>query len=312
MTGTVRDAGVVARLPVEYDLLDMDLRTRLPERMQNDRVKSWGLVVGAVSGSWTDTIMFEGIDWKLTLFAPGQLKIPQYVGKREPPTIRNVAIREHCGFVTVVTGKVDVNEARDVGRPAVRGVLGLLRRNVHMLRPSEILWEGLIAPLTRTKLMLSLAQAEFSAARALDQTAVQEFRMRAVQISVHAIAAHVRRSLEWMTLARGSRIKTEKFTHLWLAVIALVKPGHPASANDGPRINAYVNAMRRSQGGPLREAEADELESGLMRAAGVRNKFIHRDESALITPELLEALEDCVYKMIDYEILPLRLNDVIL
>jgi len=158
--------------------------------------------------------------------------------------------------------------------------------------------------------MMSLTETQVTPTRKLDQQHIQVLRMRLLELHVEAMRPQLKRALEWMSLARGARVRTEKFIHLWLATIALIKPGRSADEMDGPRIRAYVTKMKRPQG-PLVAAQADALTDILLRAKKARNRFIHRDEVQLITPDILEELERALFVMVDFEILPLSLSDIV-
>lgn len=297
-------------MPLEFDLLDGDLESRLPEEMRLAKPLQWGLAVAAFPDSWSERITLEGIDWKVILLPPGEFRVPRASGKELRRT-RQVPIRRHCALLVVLTEESDVNRCRDVGRPLVRSLLGLVRRNLHMLLPNDVLWEGFISPMKSGRTMMSIAEVDIQPTRPLDQAHIQELRMRLVKLSLRDdVPAPTKRALEWMSLARGARIKTEKLVLLWLAVIALVKPGHRANELDDIRIKTYISKVGRPNG-PLGAAEVAALRAILLDAMKARTKLIHRDEVTLITPQLLESLEAALFQMVDFELLPLRLSDVV-
>jgi hypothetical protein len=296
-------------MPFEFGFLDQDLTAHLPREFKTGVQLQWGLAVGAIPDSWDERITLEGIDWKIILFPPGQFKLPRSVGAEHDKS-RTLPVKRHCALLVVVTKQTDPNECREVGRPAARALLGLVRRHLHMLMPNQILWEGIVLPRGKRQTMMSLTETQVTPTRKLDQQHIQVLRMRLLELHVEAMRPQLKRALEWMSLARGARVRTEKFIHLWLATIALIKPGRSADEMDGPRIRAYVTKMKRPQG-PLVAAQADALTDILLRAKKARNRFIHRDEVQLITPDILEELERALFVMVDFEILPLSLSDIV-
>jgi hypothetical protein len=301
---------VIARLPFELDLLDGDLEAELPLEMRQAKHLQWGLVVAAIRDSWAEEITLEGIDWKIILFPPGGFRVPRAAGTDLRRT-RQKYIRRHCALLVVHTGESSVNRCRDVGRPLVRSLLGLVRRQLHMLLPNEILWEGLVSLTESGKVLASITEFDVRPTRPLDQTRIQELRMRLVKLSLkNDVPPSTLRALEWMSLARGARIKTEKFVLLWLALIALVKPGQRANELDPPRVEAYLKKISRPKG-PLDATQTAALKTVLLDALKARNKLIHRDDVKRVTPLLLEDLETALFQMVDFELLPFRVSDIV-
>jgi hypothetical protein len=126
--------------------------------------------------------------------------------------------------------------------------------------------------------------------------------MRLVPLEMSKLTEATLRALHWMEAARAAKTSTEQFTNLYVAAIALVKPGQPPGADDAPRFRAYREKMAKPQG-PYNASRADDLLGRLLLAGKARSRLLHRDDPRLITSQLLEELEDCLFQMIDFELL---------
>src|SRR6202521_4763169 len=152
--------GTWTKVPFEYDILSQpDFGDRLPEQFRTATKFEWGMAVGAMPDSWDERIQLEGIDWRLILFPPADLKLPRWTGRGDKKT-RMLKVARHCALVVAFTGAKTANEARDAGRGRVRSLLALLRREVPMLLPADLLWEGLMAELSPGKTLMSATDLE--------------------------------------------------------------------------------------------------------------------------------------------------------
>jgi hypothetical protein len=279
------------------------LADKLPPKFAEVNSYDWGMVVGAMSDSWDEPITIEGIDWKVTLCPPGSLAIPTWTGTNASKT-RMTRVRRHAAMFAVSLKKTDANEARDLGRPRVRSLVGLLRREIPMIMPSAVLWEGLLGIRGKKKSLLMLAiDVDIRPDRTVTQSNIQDLRMRLLQLKLQSAPDAAMRALEWMTAARRTSTAPEQLVNLWLAVIALIKPGQPADALDPDRIHAYTDRLRRTNGGPYGDAIVEELTGRLLAAKKARERLMHRDELRWTTPELLDELEGALFSMIDFELL---------
>jgi hypothetical protein len=292
------------KLPFSLDpLAQPALADKLPPKFAGVRSYDWGMAVGAMPDSWDEPIAIEGIDWKVTLCPPGSLTIPTWTGTNTSKT-RMTRVRRHAAMFTVSLKKTDANEARDLGRPRVRSLIGLMRREIPMIMPSSVLWEGLLGIRGKNKPVLMLAiDVDVRPDRKVTQSNVQDRRMRLLQLKLQSAPNSAMRALEWMTAARRTSTAPEQLVNLWLAVIALIKPGQPADALDPARIHSYTSRLRRANGGPYSDAIVDKLSVRLLAAKKARERLMHRDELRWTTPELLEELEDALFAMIDFELL---------
>jgi hypothetical protein len=186
------------------------------------------------------------------------------------------AVRQDCAFVMSLVNARTANDARDAGRHQVRSLLALIRRELPMIQPANLLWEGVIAQLPDGKVLLSAVDLQMMPRKQVDQAAIERVRMRLVPLELAKLSPPVLRALHWMEAARAAKTSTEQFANLWVAAIALVKPGHPSGADDAPRFRSYRDKMARPLG-PYEPPLADELLRRLSAAKKARERLMHRD-----------------------------------
>lgn len=284
-------------MPLEYDILDNDLEPHFKEL--EGRPLYWGLCVGAVANAWTEEGRLIGIDWSIDLHTPKDLRVP-LAGRSPTGRMRWKRVPRHCALIAVTTGKDSVNPARDVGRPAVRALLAIARREIPLLLPSDIIWEGF---LTRgpNKIGMSLAEVQAEAARPATPERINTVGLSLARLRIGGLPSHVIRSLQWLALARASQVRADRFIHMWLGVLSLASYGRPVSGADMSRISDYVRDMARGIAGVVSQTRVDRLIDLFRRASNARNRLMHRDDASRITGELLEDLEKAAFELIDFE-----------
>jgi len=288
-------------LPLDHDLLDGDLDSHFPGFSEGTPLL-WGIAVSAVSGSWDEEVNIPGLDWQVRLCPPGKLHIPRTVRKPSPRMSWHT-VKSHCALLGVATGKTTVNEARDIGRLGVRRLGALLRREIATLQLADVLWEGALVRSKAGKLRFLAAKAEMEAVRPKTPDELHKLGLKLAPIAVTRLPGHVGKSLEWLALARSARVKIEKFTHLWLAVIALTDHGvDTENLSQRQRISTYTANM----GGFLSRTALEGLTARLKADYDVRNELWHEGKDASITPESLRILEADAFTLIDYEFVKLK------
>jgi hypothetical protein len=287
-------------VPFHLDLLDADLDEHLPD-FGEGRPIHWGLAVAAVAGGWEETARLRGVDWQIHLYAPGQLKVP---GRRRPKSRRTTwrTVPQHCALLIVQTKSITINGARDLGRPAVRSLLALARREIPLLLPSEVLWEGGIAQTPRGRLRMTASRMEMRTRDVIESTRLHRSGLRMAPVAVLTMPHQVGRSLQWLALARSARVRAEKFVHLWLAVRAITDYGQPNKGHQMTRVKRYTATMAFGVGGVLSPPRIEALNRRLERAYSARTDLLHRDDDSQITRDLLEDLEAAAFELVDFEL----------
>ena len=305
--GATRQSRVVSKfvggVPPEFDPLDRDdLRPHF-KGMPIGKPISWGLVIAAAHDSWTSYVHIPGIDWVIRLYVPGELKIPR-ARRTASGRVRWKTIPQHCGLLAVHTGQTNVNVARDIGRPAVRALLGLARREFPFLIPSDVLWEGAVTQRRIGKLGMTASESELRAAKPAGRERLSRVGLTLAGVSFLKMPAHLHRSLVWLALARSASVRIERFMHLWLAAIALASYGQPVGADDMPRIRKYTESMGTGihGGGVISQPRIQSLNNCFQRANKARNRSFHRDDDSLVTLELVQGLEEAVFELVDFEL----------
>lgn len=305
--GATRQSRVVSKfvggVPPEFDPLDRDDLGPHFKGLPKGKPISWGLVIAAAHDSWTSYVHIPGIDWVIGLYPPGELKIPR-ARRSASGRARWKTITQHCGLLTVNTGQTNINVARDIGRPAVRALLGIARREFPFLIPSNVLWEGAITRREKGKLGMTAADSDIRAKKPADPKRLSSVGLTFAALSFLKMPAHLRRSLVWLSLARSARVRIERFMHLWLAALALVSYGQPVGAGDMPRIENYTASMGTGShgGGVISQPRIKALNNCFQRANEARNHSFHRDDDSLITLPLVEDLENAIFELVDFEL----------
>jgi hypothetical protein len=301
----VRTSRSVSRIgggvPFELDLLDQDLEVHFGD-LGGGRPLSWGLAVGAVPNSWISSVSLQGVDWSIRLHLPGELKIPRACRSSSGRTSWTT-IRQHCALLAVHTRERSINAARDVGRPAVRALLALVRRELPVLLPSHLLWEGvLILKRTEGRIGMTTAQSELESATPAKPERLHRIGLELAPISLSSMPSPLVRALGWLASARSARVRTEKFMHLWLAVLALASYKQPVKDPDMKRIRTYTATMGTGIGGVLSRQRIEDLNRRFGKAYDARNALFHRDDDSKVTLELLQDLEAAAFELVDFEL----------
>ena len=286
-------------MPFDIDgLLEDDLEAHFPEFGQG-RPLMWGLAVEALAGSWDEETVIQGRDWDVKFYPPKQLKIPYPSEKRVRASMRRVP--RHCCLLRVQTNEHDMNDAREVGRSAVRSLLALLRREVPVLLPGDIVWEGAMVTTQRGYARMSTYVRRLEA-RLVDATRMHVVGLKLANISALAMPRQLNLALEWLTLARSATVRSEKFMHLWLAVLTLANYKQPKKLGDMPRIRRYTKTMTVGDGGVRSPLSVAELNERFGRAYKIRNDVVHRADDSGITEGTLASLEAAAYELVDFEL----------
>jgi hypothetical protein len=288
------------RVPFHIDLLDADLDERIPNFAEGQPIH-WGLAVAAIPGGWQQPARLRGVDWEIRLYPPGQFKVP---GRRRAGSERTGwrTVPQHCALLMVHTKGVTINAARDDGRPAVQSLLALARREIPLLLPSEVLWEGGIAQTRRGRLRMTMSRMEMRTKDIPDPTRLHRSGLRLAPVSVLAMPHQVSRALQWLALARSARVRPEKFIHLWLAVRAIADYGQPNKGHQMTRIGKYTATMAFGVGGVLSRSRIEALNRRLHSAYSARTALLHKDDDSQITPDLLDDLEAAAFQLVDFEL----------
>lgn len=284
--------------PFEYDLLSQDLDSHYPKFTRKGTIH-WGIIVGALPGSWDTDNTIRGIDWVARFAPPGTVKILHPRGERMRISWR--LVKQHCVLIAIDTGSTSMNEARDIGRPATRAMLALLRREVPVLLPDQLLWEGALVFATSGKLKTMATGLEIEVKDSITPERLHRLGLRMTKISAAGIPKHVSRALGWLTLARAARARSEMFIHLWLAILTLAGHGQSKWDDDMKRITKYTRSMTYGPNvvSPLIVTEINERLHAAKRA---RHRLVHRADDSGITEELLRSLEDDAMRFVDFEL----------
>ena len=294
-------SSVVGGVPFEYDPLDRDDLGPHFKGLPEGKPISWGLVVAAADNSWTTRVNVPGIDWEIWLCPPDELKIPR-ARKSTSGRVGWKTIRQHCGLLAVHTGQTEINAARDMGRPAVRALLGIARRDFPTLIASDLLWEGALTQRKKGMLGMTASAYGFEVKEPADPGRLSRVGLTMASVSPLKMPAHLRRTLVWLALARSARVRIEMFMHLWFAAIALASYGQPVGAKDLHRIKKYLGSMGTGVHGVISQPRIQGLNSCFQRANKARNRSFHRDDDSLVTSGLVKELEDAVFELVDFEL----------
>ncbi len=295
-------SSVFGGVPLEFDPLDRDDLKPHFKGLPKGKPISWGLVVAAVDNSWPSGVKVPGIDWEIWLCPPGEMEIPR-VGKSTSGRGRWKTIRQHCALLAVHTGQTDINVARDMGRPAVRALLGLARREFPFLIPSDVLWEGGLTERKKGILGMTASGTRFEAKESAGPELLSRVGLTFTAVSFVKKPAHLHRCLVWLALARSARVRIEAFVHIWLAVLALASYEQPPRAPDMERIRNYTATMGTGEaGGVIAQKTIQSLNDCFGNAYEARNALIHRDDDSLVTSGLVKELEDAVFELVDFEL----------
>lgn len=286
-------------MPFDLDNLEADLAPKYTG-FANGRKISWGLAVEAVSGTWAKHSTAFGVDWSAEFFPPGEFKTPLPMNS---PTgrMRWRKVSSHCVLVTVHTGKEGINEARDVGRSSARSLLAVLRREVPVLLPAKVVWEGALVWPSKRRVRMTVLLTHVASAKPIGQSRLYKMGLKLANISALGMPPQLRQSLEWLNLARSATVRSEKFVHLWLAVLTLASFGQPRNLSDMTRIRRYTKTMGLGTGGVLGWLAIEALNLRFENARKIRNDLLHRADGSKITLGLLESLERDAFQLADFE-----------
>jgi hypothetical protein len=165
------------------------------------------------------------------------------------------------------------------------------------------LWEGAVLPVRRKgedKLKMSSAELLIEPAKQIDETLLYATGLRLAKVAISAIPPHVRRALEWLTLARSARAQSERFMHLWLAILTVACHGQRKHGDD-MRITTYTRTMINPPF-VLSPLAVSKLNQRLNVAKKVRHDLLHRADDSGITAELLSDLEATAFTLMDFEL----------
>jgi len=292
---------VFGGIPFEFDPLDRDDLKPHFKGLPKGKPIWWGITVAAAQDSWISSVRIPGIDWVVLLHLPGELRIPR-ARRSASGKVRWKTVRQYCGLLAVDTGQTDINVARDVGRPAVRALLGLARRKFPALVLSDVLWEGALTQRKKGILGMTASASQFRAKEPADPKRLSRVGLTFTAVSFLQMPPRLRRSLVWLSLARSARVRIERFMHLWLAAIALASYGQPVGADDLPRIKTYIASMGTGVHGVISQARIQGLNNCFQRANRARNDSFHRDDDSLVTSALVDELESAVFELVDFEL----------
>ena len=299
MSQPVESRLLFRQFPFHLDLLDADLDEKYP---QVSAPIHWGMVVGAVDKAWVETVEIPGVDWGLRLCVPGALKFPS----NETPTGRLSwrGVPRYCALAVALVRETTPNRARDIGRPAVRALLTMLRKHYPSIILSDTIWEGIITVPRRNKIGVGTAEFRMEAREPKPASQLSKIGLDLAPMKILAVPRHVTRALEWMQLARASPVRVDIFAHLWFALIALVRFRQPKGATDKSRILSYLSHVRSGTSGHsvLGKARVDSLEALFLTAEQARHQLFHRDDDTMITDDLIERLEDGLFQLIEPEV----------
>lgn len=292
-------ARIPGGVPIELDLLEQDLEAKYPG-FADGQLINWGLAVGAVPGTWDKVARIAGMDWVAEFYPPKELRVP-LPRRTRSGRLSWRRLPSHCVLITVRTNQKDINGARDAGRASVRSLLALLRREVPVLLPAEVLWEGGIIYLKKSSLRMTAAAMALESAKPISATRLHKMGLKLAKISVLSMPPQLRQALEWLNLARSARVRPEKFMHLWLAVLTLASYGQPRRGSDMGRIGKYTATMAHGNGGVRSVFSIAELNERLRRVYRIRNDLVHRADDSQVTLALLEQLEADAFELVDFE-----------
>ena len=281
------------------ELSDKDLARHFPDFSQGRRIL-WGLALGALANSWNEKAIIRGQDWQAEFYPPKQLKLPHPSEKRVRVSWKTVP--RHCCLISVRTAKSDMNEARDVGRPAVRSVLALIRREIPVFLPAEILWEGAIVAVRSDRIRMSTAPQHLEVGQPASASRLYRVGLNLAQVSVVNMPPQLSRALEWLILARAASVKAEKFMHLWLAILTLASYKEPKRLKDMVRIRRYTKTMTTGVAGVRSQLSIAELNERFRQAEKTRHALVHRADDSGITGDFLTGLEDDAFELVDFEL----------
>ena len=285
-------------MPFDSDSLFKDnLEDHFPDFGQG-RPLMCGLAVGAVADSWNEEPVIQGRDWDVKFYPPKQLKIPHPSEKRIRASMRGVP--RHCFLLRVHTSEDDMNDAREVGRPAVRSLLALLRREVPVLLPADIIWECALVTTPRGYARMSTYIRRHEA-KPVDATRMHIVGLKLANIPVLGMPRQLNLALEWLSLARSATVRSERFMHLWLAVLTLASFRQPKKLKDMPRIRRYTKTMIVGDGGVRSPLSVADLNDRFGRAYKIRNDLLHRADDSGITEGVLASLESDAFELVDFE-----------
>lgn len=287
-------------VPFELDLLDQDdLEARYPGFCDGKPI-AWGLVVGAVSATWKESVRVGGLDWTAEFYPPGEFRAP--LTSRSPTgRMRWRRVQSHCLHVAVNTGEKGLNEARDIGRPAVRSLLAILRREVPVVLPGNVIWEGGFTRPRKGRVKMTSIAVRLESGAGVSSTRLHRMGLRLAKISALTMPPQLRQALEWLSLARSASVRAEKFIHLWLAVLTLASYGQPKRYRDMTRVRNYTSTMTLGVGGVRSPLSVADLNDRLLGVYRIRNDLLHRADDSRITVSLLEQLESDAFELVDFE-----------
>lgn len=305
-TRTLKSVGIhqkktTSRSPLGFDPLDENLDALIGTFASGNLL--WGIAVAALGDGWGNQVVrLPGPDWEIRLHPPKSLKLFFITGSLEAPRRVRRQIQTHSAFLTVATGQTTLNAARDYGRPAVRALLGLARRELPILRPPEILWEGALGRGRKGFIRETVAVTRFASRR----LGVGELRAAGMKLSKYNLAqlpGQVVSSLRWLALATAATEHAEQFMNLRLSTLSIVEYRNPGTSQRA-RIFSYTKTMTFGSGGGgvIAPAAATALALDLHAAYRLRNRLMHEGDDTVITKEVVQRLEDDLNTLLTFEL----------
>jgi len=299
-TTTASAATTFQGMPWEFDVLEADLDSKYPNFAEGNPIL-WAAAVGAAAGSWSEETRIRGIDWIAEFHPPKSLKTPY------PRPSRWRTINECCVLFSINTQTEVMNEARDKGRVAIRALVGLLRRDFPTIVPGKLLWEGAITK-RGTKIRMSSAGSGMAASQPASSKKLHRVGLKFAKVETAKFPVQLTSALKWMNLSRSATVRSEKFFHLWLALLTLASYGQSRKRGDMARIRRYTATMGHGIGGVRSPLNIAELNQRVGVAYRVRNRLIHEAAETAVTIELLDQLEAVAYEFVDFELAKLGIN----
>jgi hypothetical protein len=285
-------------LPLERDLLDGELDTNWSGFTTGQKIFG-GMAIPAAEGSWNESRRVPGKDWELLFYPPRGLKTP--FPNRDSGRVSWRTIKPNCVLALVRTGLTSVNEARDVGRPAVRALLALVQREYPMILLNDPSWEGPLIPTPRGFKMATV-RFGFETTEPISGTRISKAGLALAKVSIQDLPPPVSRALLWLSLARSANVRQEKFVHLWMAIRSITDHGQPNKGHQLTRAKKYTATMGYGVAGVLSPSRIAELDEKIERAYHLRTDLLHRDKDSGIDNRSLDEMENVAFQLVDFEL----------
>lgn len=283
--------------PIEDGDLD-SIYSTLPKPVADGRPVYWGLMTSVMRPGWTpsDEVYGAGPDWQAILKSDGH-EIPVIRGSGPSSRITSKQVGRPTAWLLVETGKSTLNEARDVGRPAVLSLLGLLQLRLPSLRMPEILWEGACNSRNKRSTVTGLEfEAPPLSAEKLERDLGFLSRLR-----IDSLPNHIALSLRWYARAWTYRNRIDRFVHLWLSAVVLVDHGYTRSERrkkiQRTRIEEYTGGFPA-----LSQTRRNQIAVDLKKSYDIRNEVQHEANTVNVTEASLARLEERTTEVLRLEL----------